>query len=614
MSEEHASRPPHIGQRIKRILRLNFSTRIYIYSLLVGLISGLGAALFTYGLELGRFLLIEKLAGFPQSRPDGAVTFDFSFFEAPDYPGYLWLLLLLPAAGGLLGGYLAHRFAPEAEGPGGDAMIDAFHNGRGVIRPVVPLVKALTTIVTLASGGSGGKEGPLSQIGAGIGSWLGARLKLSAAQRRILLLAGTAGGLGAIFRAPLGGAITSVEVLYRQDFESDALIPCVISSIVAYSVYMGLFGFSHIFAIPELNFTDVRELFFYLFLGLLCAFVGRFYMKVFYTLRNRFFRPLRQPRYLVVGLGGLLVGLLGLIDPRTLGTGFGVLQQAIDGSLGLRALLLLALLKILSSSFTIGSGGSGGFFGPSLFIGGMLGGAAGLVGQQYFPDIVQQPAAYVIVGMASFFGAMANTPLAALIIVTEMTGSYHLLPPLMLVSAMALIFARDYSIYENQVESKFHSPAHLKDFTIDVLERLEVSEIFPQLRNTSAAVVSNKTPYFSLNSLSRKQGHLHFVVVDDDRRLRGMIRIDDLDLPEDEMLRYLILVEDMVIENVEPIRDTDDLHEALLKLLDSGFDKLPVIREDKEGEESASEFLGYMMYQDLLRVYHEEVERLERHE
>ncbi|MBT4501697.1 MAG: hypothetical protein HOC74_28465, partial [Gemmatimonadetes bacterium] len=193
----------------------------------------------------------------------------------------------------------------------------------------------------------------------------------------LLLLLPAAGGLGAIFRAPLGGAITSVEVLYRQDFESDALIPCVISSIVAYSVYMGL------------------------------------------------------------------------VDPRTLGTGF---------------------------------------------------------------------------------GAMANTPLAALIIVTEMTGSYHLLPPLMLVSALALIFARDYSIYENQVESKFHSPAHLKDFTIDVLEKLKVSEIFPQLRNTSAAVVSNK---------------------------------------------------------------------------------IPVIGED---EESESKFLGYMTYQDLLRVYHEEVERLERRE
>ena len=376
---------------------------------------------------------------------------------------------------------------------------------------------------------------------------------------------------------------------------------------------MATFGFSHTFAIPDLYFTDVRELIFYLILALVCGLAGILYMKGFYTLRDRFFRALQIPRFLVAGLGGFLVGILALVDTRTLGTGFGVIQQAIDGKLALEVLLILALLKILSSSFTIGSGGSGGFFGPSLFIGGMLGGAVGLLGQQSFPDIVLQPAAYVVVGMASFFGAMANTPLAALIIVTEMTGSYHLLPPLMLVSALTLIFSRNISIYEKQTQSKFHSPAHLKDFTIDVLEQLRVEEIFPLLHNTSEAVVRNDMPYFSLNALSRKQGHLHFVVVDDDRRLRGMIRLDDLDLPEDDMLRNLILIEDMVVENAKPIYTSDDLHEALQKLLDSGFDKLPVIRNDEEDEEEG-EFIGYMMYQDLLRVYHEEIERLERNE
>ena len=165
---------------------------------------------------------------------------------------------LLPALGGLCSGYIAHRFAPEAEGPGADAMIDSFHNERGIIRPVVAPVKALTTIITLASGGAAGREGPLIQIGASLGSWLSARLRLSASQRRILLLAGTAGGLGAKFRAPLGAALTSVEILY-QDFESDALIPCVISSFVAYSIYVFTFGFSH-FLLPYLSFTDVREL------------------------------------------------------------------------------------------------------------------------------------------------------------------------------------------------------------------------------------------------------------------------------------------------------------------------------------------------------------------
>ncbi len=583
-----------------------FVSRIYLYSMLIGLIAGLGAVLFTYGLELARFLLVEKLAGYRQIHPHNKALFDFSFLDAPTYSEYLWLLLLLPALGGLLGGYLTHRFAPEAQGAGTDAMIDAFHNQRGHIRPIVAPVKALATITTLASGGAAGQQGPLVHIGAALGSWVGDKLKLSVAQRRILLLAGTAGGLGAIFRAPLGAAIASVEVLYREDFESDALIPCVISSFVAYTIYIAVFGFSHIFALPDLLFTDVRELIFYLVLGFFCALVGILYVKTLRLARTLFDR-LPLPRYWVVCSGGLLVGLAAFIDPRVLGDGFGVIQQGLDGKLAIRALLALALLKILASSCTVSSGGSGGVFGPSLFIGGMLGGAVGFLGQQYFPHIVHQPAAYIVVGMASFFGAVANTPLAALILVLEMSGSYHLLPPLMVVSALALIFARNFSIYQNQVQNKFYSPAHIKDLTVDVLHNLQVRELFPRLENTSEAIVSNRLSYFSLSTLSKKLGHLHFVVTDAAGGLRGMISLEDLDLPEDEMLRNLVLIEDMVVDDVRPIDAEDNLHEALQKLLDSGYDKLPVTRTTDEGK---SEFWGYLMHSDLMRVYHEEVIRL----
>ena len=591
-------------------LGFEFVSRIYLYSVLIGIVSGLGAVLFTYGLELAKFLLTEKIAGFHLYHLHGEVRFDFSFFDTPTYTEHLWLLLLLPAIGGLAGGYLAHRFAPEAEGAGTDAMIDAFHNIRGQIRPIVAPVKALTTIITLASGGAAGQQGPLVQIGASLGSWLGATLKLSTSQRRILLLAGTAGGLGAIFRAPLGAAIASVEVLYREDFESDALIPCVISSFVAYSIYMGVFGFSHLFILPDLLFTDVRELFFYLILSVLCATVGIFYVKTLRVTRDLFNR-LPLPRYWIACCGGLLLGLLAFVDMRVLGAGFGLLQQGLGGELGLRTFLVLALLKILASSCTISSGSSGGVFGPSLFIGGMLGGAVGLLGQQYFPDIVQQPAAYIVVGMASFFGAVANTPLAALILVIEISGSYHLLPPLMLVSTLALIFARNFSIYENQVQNKFHSPSHMKDLTVNVLQNLQVQEILPLMQNTSEAIVSNKLSYFSLSALSKKLGHLHFVVLDAEGHLRGMIGLEDQELPDDDILHSLILIEDMVVNDVSPITAEDNLHEALQKLLDSDYDKLPVMRTT-EGEHD--EFLGYIMYLDLMRVYNEEITKFEQQE
>ena len=235
-------------------------------------------------------------------------------------------------------------------------MIDSFHNGRGIIRPVVAPVKALTTIITLASGGAAGREGPLIQIGASLGSWLSARLRLSASQRRILLLAGTAGGLGAIFRAPLGAAITSVEILYREDFESDALIPCVISSFVAYSIYVFTFGFSHLFTLPYLSFTDVRELLFLSALRSGVRLCGRF-LHTAAALGNAQFAKLPWPRYLVVGFGGLLVGGIALLDLRALGSGFGVLQLGIDGQLGIKAFIALATLKIFASMCTVSKRG-----------------------------------------------------------------------------------------------------------------------------------------------------------------------------------------------------------------------------------------------------------------
>ena len=210
---------------------------------------------------------------------------------------------------------------------------------------------------------------------------------------------------------------------------------------------------------------------------------------------------------------------------------------------------------------------------------------------------------YLVVGMAGFLATVAKTPLAVLIIVVEMTGGYELLPPLMLVCVVGLIATRHVSVYNHQVQNKFHSPAHLKDYTIDVLKNLPVRQVFAALKDEEEAVINNDLPYFSLHALSRRLGHLHFVVMRDDGTLRGMLRLDDLDLPEDELLKNLLLVEDMPIEEVDAVKMSDNLHQAMEKLLSSGFDKLPVMEEGR--------YLGYINYQDLLQAYDEEVARLE---
>ncbi|MCU0692771.1 MAG: chloride channel protein [Polyangiaceae bacterium] len=382
------------ARTIFRKLRFGGAGPIIAYSVLVGLFSGAGAVAFFYALEWVTHVAFSQGAGVALAGPAGE-----NLFEGQPGPWRPWLFFLLPIAGGLVSGLIVYTWAPEAEGHGTDAMIEAFHKKRGLIRTRVPFLKAAATIATLGTGGCAGREGPIAQIGAGLGSWLAVRFGLTTRERRVLLLAGTAGGLGAIFRSPLGGALTAVEILYREDFESEALLPSIISSVTAYAVFSSVFGYDHIFALPEeLVFRNPVELVFYAILGVVCIPVGILYIRLFYGARDRVFRPLPIPKHVKPMLGGLGVALLGLALPQVYGAGWGQIQLALFGQLSLGVMLALVFGKIAATSLTIGSGGSGGVFGPTLFIGGMLGGAIGLAAHRFFPHIVTQPGAYVLVG------------------------------------------------------------------------------------------------------------------------------------------------------------------------------------------------------------------------
>ena len=346
-----------------KTIPLNNVVRWLWLGITVGVVSGLVAVAFFYLLGVARHFTYSFLAGYVSPTPEGEKIFG----SASGLQFHRWVFFLLPVVGGLLSGLIVYRFAPEAEGHGTDAMIDAFHNKRGKIRQRVPFIKAIATILTLATGGSAGREGPIAQIGAGFGSMIATLFNLSDRERRNLLLAGCGGGLAAIFRAPLGSAITSIEVLYREDFETEALISTIISSITAYIIFAELFGFHTIFYFPGYSFSDPRELIFYLLLGLICIPAGIFYVKIFYGMRDYIFMPLRIPRYFKPALGGLGVGIIGLFFPQVYGDGWGWIQLAILGKLSIGLMITVALLKIFATSFTISSGGSGGVFGPTLF-------------------------------------------------------------------------------------------------------------------------------------------------------------------------------------------------------------------------------------------------------
>ncbi len=580
-------------------------SRWIFYGLLCGVGSGLLAALFFVTLETASYYTFHQLAAMPQPAPPGE-----QFFEVGSPLGAprRWVFFLLPTIGGLISGLLVYRFAPEAEGMGTDAMIRAFHVGRGVVRPRVPLIKGLATVATLATGGSAGKEGPIAQMGAGLGSLLATRLGMTARDRRILMLAGAAGGLGAIFRAPLGSAITAIEVLYTEDFESDALIPCVISSVTAYVVFVMLMGGTRIFAVPEIPLLNPIELIGYLLLALVTVPTGVLFIRTYYGLRDRVFGRLPLPRPLLPVLGGFGVGVIGLFFPQVYGAGWGYIQMALDGDILLQTMAWILFAKILATSLTIASGGSGGVFGPMLFIGGMLGGVIGYGGNLLIPEIFPNPAAYVLVGMASFFAGVASAPIGAMLMVAEMTGGYALLPPLMLVSVLAIVLMRRRSIYEAQVQDRFQSPAHVGDLTMNVLEEMKVENVY---RKTDAVpAVSPQTGFQRVRELILVAREPTVPVVDEAGRIVGLLTAEQIRPVMDEHQLDRFVVAGDIAAPPCVLRPDDDLYRAHEMFRASGCPQIPVIGDS---DDESQPIIGMIDYRELMLAYNHELARRRDH-
>jgi CIC family chloride channel protein len=277
-----------------------------------------------------------------------------------------------------------------------------------------------------------------------------------------------------------------------------------------------------------------------------------------------------------------------------------VIQDAIRGNLAVSLMLAAIFLKMLTTSFTISSGGSGGVFGPTLFIGGMIGGVVGQLAHMYAPDIVVQPAAFVLVGMAAFFAGVANAPMGAMIMVCEMTGSYGLLAPLMLVSVISQMLCRRWSIYERQVKNKFQSPAHLADMTVNVLQEIHVGQIFRPEAVVTA--LSGTMKFKDLKDVISRTRESYFPVVDESGGLTGILNLHDIRfvLFEDS-LSDLVVVGELAGPAVY-VRPEDDLFQALSKFIDSGYGQLPVVDET-----NGQDILGLLAHEDVIAAYREEV-------
>lgn len=474
-------------------LDLRLLGRTLLHAAVLGCVAGLVGAGFFAALELGQRLLLGGLAGYLPLRAAGELV----FATEPAGPLRPWVLVLLPALGGLASGLVTAKLAPECGGGGGDATIDAYHLHGARMRARVAPVKALASVLTLATGGAGGREGPTMQIGGALGALTGRLLPTSPRERRILMVAGVAAGISAVFRTPLGAALLAVEMLYRDDFESDALVPAILASVVAYSLVASIYGEATLFGrLPAFPFVP-RHLPLYALLALLVS-LGAVAFAVSLRTVARVFGRLPGPAWLRPGLGGLLMGgfatavillvghLYGAEDRGIglLGGGYGAVQAAIAGSPGMHPgwslvllLLGLAAAKVVAASLTIGSGGSAGDFAPALTIGGLLGAAFGHGAALVTGDPTLQPAAFVLVGMGTLYGGLAHVPLSALVLVSELAGSYDLLVPMMLSIGVAYVALRRWTLYPAQPRNQRESPAHPELRARDLLTRVTVRDV-----------------------------------------------------------------------------------------------------------------------------------------
>lgn len=569
-----------------RVIDLRILGRTLLHAALVGVSAGLASVLFSWGVELLQEIVLEHWAGYVPLRAAG------EFGAAQESLVFRpWLVLLVPAFGATLAGYLANRFGPETLGGGGNACIRAYHRQDAIVRYRVPVLKAVVSILTLGTGGVGGREGPTMQIGAGTASVVARWLRVTSRERRILYIAGIAAGVSAVFRAPLGAALFAAEVVYRDNFESDALVPAVFASVVAYSTALPFGGASKLFAHASAYPFIPEHLPYFILLAIGEALLALIFIRGLETVRSLVQR-LPGPPWIRPGVGGLGVGVLGVSVLMILGqalnrpgAGFGILggsygaaQLSIVGAQwmptgwgGVELLLLLCGLKLIGASLTIGSGGSAGDFAPSLVLGGLFGGAFGRALLLLSGDARIDPGAFALVGMGAFFGGAGHVPLSSMVLVCELCGSYDLIVPLMLAEGVTFVALRNRGLYSAQLDPRQQD----RRSSLSGAE-LRVRDV--QVSPDSFLTLTPSTRCTELiGALTVASHQLVFPVLDSEHRLAGVIPVGIVRLlaGEDQLSDWVVAADLMQLP--AQVSPDDDLERALKTMIRNDLLQLPVV-------------------------------------
>jgi len=549
-----------------------------VLALIVGLAGGFGAVGFRH------------LINFFQNIFYGS---DGNLLEIiPLIPWFQWIWL--PALGGLIVGPMVYFLAREAKGHGVPEVMEAVALKGGRIRKRIVAIKSLASAICIGTGGSVGREGPIVQIGSAIGSTIGQALKVSADRMRTLAGCGAAAGVAATFNAPIAGSMFALEIILG-DFGLATFSPIVISSVTATAVSRHFLGDTPAFIVPAYELISVWEFPLYVVLGGLCALTGRAFIALLYRVED-IFEALKFPDYLKAFVGGMILGMIGFFFPHVLGVGYGAIDLSLTQMISWWLMLLLIVLKMLSTSITIGSGGSGGIFAPSLFIGAMAGGFFGSMVHTAFPDLTASPGAYSIVGMGAVVSATTHGPLTAILMLFEMTGDYKIILPLMItciISSTAIRQLSTESIYTLKLTRKGINIKAGKE--VNILKSIVVKDVM----NVEPETVPEGFGMRNLADKISKSKNNSFPVVNDQKEITGVLSfLDYHDAVFDEYLRDLVVVKDLATSHVVTVSIDDNLYNALEKISIHDFSFLPVV----SGNDNAK-LLGILTRRDIIGAY-----------
>ena len=555
---------------------------ILIMAVLIGLLGGLGAVLIQW--------MIKE---FQQIFWQG----EFNLDTLRAIPWY-WKIAV-PLFGGIVVGFVIQFVAKEAKGHGVPEVMEAIALHNGIIRMRVVVAKLFSSALYIASGGSVGREGPVIQIGSAIGSTIGQLFRVNHKRMRIFVACGAASGIAAAFNAPVAGALFAVEIILG-DFAVPQFSPIVISSVTATVVSRHFLGDFPALIVAPYHLVSPLELINYAVLGLLSGIVAVMFIKTLYFTED-FFDKFNIPEYYKGAAGGLMIGIIGLMMPQIFGVGYDTIDAALAGHLFTWVAFGLVFVKILATSISLGSGGSGGIFAPSLFLGAMLGTAFGGLMHYLFPAWTAESGAYALVAMGGLVGATTHGPITAILIIFELTNDYKIILPLMITTIIATIVSnrlQKESIYTLKLVRRGVNIFAGRE--VNVLRSLKVSEV---IKKDISQVNANASFSEVLDKMVNSQ-HNFIYLVDQSKHLCGYISMNEIrqTIKDYDNLKDVLIAEDMAVPNVTIMKESDNLDIVMKQFGRNGLDEMPVISADGNGE-----VIGTVWQTDVIDAYNSQI-------